>query len=479
MSDPTFLTLAEASRRIAGKSLSPVELTEACLARMEAVDDALHSFVTPTPELALRQARQAEAEIMRGGPRSPLHGIPYSLKDIYETAGIRTTGQSRSLADYVPAADCHAQAALAAAGGVLMGKTTTWEFAHGGPSWDVVAPPARNPWDTTRSPAGSSSGSGAAIAAGLCLASMGSDTGGSIRQPAAVCGIAGLKPTYGRLSRRGILPNCFTHDHAGPMAWTSEDLAIIMNLTAGYDPLDPACSQEPVPDYRAALNGNVRGLVVGVPWKWIDEEHPISAGSRKALVEALDVLKSLGAVVKPVALPPILDFNDSKRVIAMSELFSIHEPVLRIRPDLLGASLRFRIMCGSLLRAEDYVQASRMRARLAAAMQLAFQDVDVMVLPCNEPAGLLEASKPEWMFDAPSYTAPFNSAGNPALSICNGYTESGLPFSLQIAGRLFDEATVLRVGDAYERATSWRQRRPDVADLARQSAQAKAQTQTA
>jgi aspartyl-tRNA(Asn)/glutamyl-tRNA(Gln) amidotransferase subunit A len=222
--DPTFLSLAEASRLIASKALSPVELTDACLARVDAVDAALYSFVTPTPELARTQARLAEAEIQRNGPRSPLHGIPYSLKDVYETAGILTTGQSRLLADYVPTEDCHAQSALAAAGGVMMGKTTTWEFAHGGPSWDVVAPPARNPWDTTRSPAGSSSGSGAAIAAGLCLATMGTDTGGSIRLPAALCGIAGIKPTYGRVSRRGILPNSFSHDHAGPMAWTTEDV---------------------------------------------------------------------------------------------------------------------------------------------------------------------------------------------------------------------------------------------------------------
>jgi aspartyl-tRNA(Asn)/glutamyl-tRNA(Gln) amidotransferase subunit A len=464
-----FLSLAQASRLIAEKSLSPVELTQACLARMDAVDGILQSYITPTPELALEQARQAEAEIMRHGPRGPMHGIPYSLKDIFETAGIRTTGQSRSLAEHVPEADCHAQAALSAAGGVLMGKTTTWEFAHGGPSWDVLAPPARNPWDTTRSPAGSSSGSGAAIAAGLCLASMGSDTGGSIRGPAAVCGIAGIKPTYGRVSRRGVLPNCFSHDHSGPMAWTCEDLSILLQVVAGYDPLDPGSADEPVPDYRAALNGTARGLTIGVPWKWMDEDEPISAGSRKALEDALEVLKELGATIRAVELPPLASFNDSKRVIAMSELFSIHEPVLRTRPDLLGSSLRYRIMCGSLLRAEDYVQAMRMRTRLATAMQAAFQDVDVMVLPCMEPAGLLKEGNPESLFLAAGYTAPFNSAGNPALSVCNGYTEDGLPFSMQIAGRLFDEATVLRVGDAYEKATGWRKRRPDIAALARQA----------
>lgn len=468
--DPTFLTLAEAGRMIAAGTLSPVELTDACLARMQAVDGVLNGFVTATPDLARRQAREAEAEIQRGGPRGPLHGIPYSLKDIYETAGIRTTGQSRLLADNVPDRDCPAQTALAAAGGVLMGKTTTWEFAHGGPSWDVVAPPARNPWNAERSPAGSSSGSGAAIAAGMCLASMGSDTGGSIRLPAAACGIAGIKPTYGRLSRRGILPNSFSHDHAGPMAWTCEDLAILLRITAGHDPQDPACADVPVPDYRTALNGDARGLVIGVPWRWLDDEAPISAAYRQAFEASLDVLRELGATVRGVELPPILEYNDSKRVIAMAELFAIHGPDLRTRPDLFGASLRFRIMCGALLRAEDYVQATRMRARLAAATQAVFGTVHVLALPCAEPAGVLAATRPEWMFEAPSYTAPFNVTGNPALSICSGFAADGMPFSLQLAGRLFDEATVLRVGDAYERATAWRSRRPDVAALARQAA---------
>jgi aspartyl-tRNA(Asn)/glutamyl-tRNA(Gln) amidotransferase subunit A len=468
--DPTFLTLAEASRLIARKALSPVELTQACLDRMDAVDASLCSFVTPTPELALRQARDAQAEIQRIGPRTPLHGIPYSLKDIYETAGIRTTGQSRLLADHVPAQDCPAQVALAAAGGILMGKTTTWEFAHGGPSWDVFAPPAHNPWNTSRHPAGSSSGSGAAIAAGLCLASMGSDTGGSIRMPAAACGIAGIKPTYGRVSRRGVLPNSFSHDHTGPMAWTSEDLAILLGLTAGHDPLDPGSADIPVPDYRAALCGHAKGLTIGVPWAWIDDEAPISSGNRKALEAALDVLRGLGATVRPVTLPPLLAYNDAKRVIAMAELYAIHEHDLRTRPDMFGASLRYRIIGGAILRAEDYVQAMRMRTDLAVSTQAAFAQVDLMVLPCAEPAGKLEPTSPHWMFSQPNYTTPFNTAGNPALSVCNGYDADGMPYSLQIAGRLFDEATVLRVGDAYEKATAWRGRRPDIAALTAEAA---------
>jgi aspartyl-tRNA(Asn)/glutamyl-tRNA(Gln) amidotransferase subunit A len=468
--DPTFLTIAEAGRRIADRTLSPVELTQACLARMEAVDAALCSFITPTPELAMAQARAAEAEIARSGPRGPLHGIPYSLKDIYETAGIRTTGQSRLLADYVPGHDCHAQQVLGAAGGVLLGKTTTWEFAHGGPSWDVVAPPAHNPWNTSRHPAGSSSGSGAAIAAGLCLASMGSDTGGSIRMPAAACGIAGIKPTYGRVSRRGVLPNSFSHDHAGPMAWTSEDLAIVLAAIAGHDPMDPGSAERPVPDYRAALNGHVKGLTIGVPWAWIEQEAPVSAGTRGALDSALDVLRGLGATVRPITLPSLLAYNDCKRVIAMAELFSIHQHALRTRPEMFGASLRYRIIGGAVLRAEDYVQAMRMRTELAAAMQAVFAEVDLIALPCAEPAGKLEPTSPHWMFSQPNYTTPFNTSGNPALSVCNGFDADGMPYSLQLAGRLLDEATVLRAGDAYEKATAWRGRRPDIAALAAEAA---------
>jgi aspartyl-tRNA(Asn)/glutamyl-tRNA(Gln) amidotransferase subunit A len=457
------LTLAEAADLIAAKKLSPVELTETCLQGIEAVDELICSFVTLTPELAREQARAAEAEIMRSGPRSPLHGIPYSLKDIYETRGIRTTGQSRVLANYVPTEDCTIQTKLLEAGGVLVGKNTTWEFAHGGPSWDVVAPPARNPWNTDRHPAGSSSGSAAAVAAGLCLATMGSDTGGSIRQPAAACGIAGIKPTYGRLSRRGILPNSFSHDHAGPLAWNCEDLAILMQLTAGYDPLDPGSADVHVPDYRAALCGDVKGLTIGVPYHWMEKEAPISAASRRAIDNALDVFKSLGATVKSIELPPILEFSDAKRIIAMSELFTIHEVDLRKTPELFGASLRYRIMGGSLLRAEDYVQAMRMRTVLAQAVQNAFAGVDLIAVACNEPAGKLAPTSPQWMFEQASYSTPFNVSGNPAVSICTGFADDGMPFSLQLVGRLFDEATVLRAGNAYESATPWRSRRPTFA----------------
>src|ERR1700676_1029586 len=240
MSDLCFLTLAEASRLIASGKVSPLELTEAYLARLAALDDQLDSFVTLTAERARAEAKAAEKAIKANGPGTPMHGVAYCLKDIYDTAGIRTTAMSKLLADNVPDRDSFCGEKLAAAGGVLLGKNATWEFAHGGPSWDVLFPPARNPWNREHSPAGSPSGSGAAIAAGFSPATLGSDTGGSIRGPAAACGIAGLKPTYGLVSRRGVLPNCFSHCHVGPLAWTSEDVAILLSLVAGHDPADPS-----------------------------------------------------------------------------------------------------------------------------------------------------------------------------------------------------------------------------------------------
>ena len=454
------LTIAESARLIAARKLSPVELTDACLQRIEALDGQLNAFVAVTADRARKAARTAEAAIMAGGPRGPLHGIPYCLKDIYDVAGLRTTAQSRLLADNVATADSACTARLEAAGAVLLGKTATWEFAHGGPSWDVLFPPARNPWNTDRHPAGSSSGSGAAVAAGFAPATMGTDTGGSIRSPAAACGIAGLKPTYGRVSRRGVVPNCFSHDHAGPLAWTTEDVALLLQVTAGHDRHDPGSADVPVPDYAAALTGGVEGLVIGVPWRWLEDEAPPTAPTRAAFDAALAVFTALGAELREVSLPELKRYDDAKKVIAISELFAIHAHDLRTRPGLFGASLRSRIIAGGLVRAEDYLQAQRARTDLARAMQAAMAGVDVMMLPTNEPAGRLEPVPPETLFTKTSYTTAFNVGGNPALSVCSGFDADGMPFSLQVVGRLFDEATVLRAGDAYERATPWRDRRP-------------------
>jgi aspartyl-tRNA(Asn)/glutamyl-tRNA(Gln) amidotransferase subunit A len=369
---------------------------------------------------------------------------------------------SKLLADNVPARDSFCGERLTEAGAVMLGKNATWEFAHGGPSWDVLFPPARNPWNRDHSPAGSSSGSGAAVAAGFAPATLGSDTGGSIRGPAAANGIAGLKPTYGLVSRRGVIPNCFSHDHAGPLAWTTEDVAILMQAIAGHDPEDPASADVPVPDYRAALTGDVKGTVIGVPYEWF-EQLPPSAATMRALEDALTVFKDMGAEVRPVSLPPLRDYEYTKKVIAVAELFTIHGHDLRTRPELFGSSLRYRIIAGGLVRAEDYILAMRARTDLARAMQAVMATVDVMMLPTQEPAGKLEPVPPETLFTKLSFTTAFNVGGNPALSVCNGYAENGLPFSLQIVGKLFDDATVMRFGDAYEKATPWRQLRPDLA----------------
>jgi aspartyl-tRNA(Asn)/glutamyl-tRNA(Gln) amidotransferase subunit A len=458
--DLHFLTIAEAAALIAARRLSPVELIDAYLARIAALDDQLNSFITVTAERARHDAMRAEAEIMSAGPRGPLHGIPYGLKDIFDVAGVRTTAQSRLLAANVPVEDSVCAAKLGTAGAVLLGKNATWEFAHGGPSWDVLFPPARNPWNTDCSPAGSSSGSAAAVAAGLAPMSLGSDTGGSIRSPAAACGVAGLKPTYGRVSRRGIIPNCFSHDHAGPLAWTSRDLALIMMAIAGHDPHDPGSTAREVPDLVAALNGNVDGLVVGVPWRWLEDELPLSPATRDAFDTAIGVFAGLGATICEISLPPVHDYHATMKVIAVSELYAIHSEDLRTRPEVFGESLRYRIIAGGLVRAEEYLLALRARTDLARATQDALAKVDVIMLPTGEPAGRLQPVHPASTFTQPSYTSPFSVAGNPALSVCSGFNEAGLPFSLQIVGRLFDEVTVLRAGDAYERATPWRQRRP-------------------
>jgi aspartyl-tRNA(Asn)/glutamyl-tRNA(Gln) amidotransferase subunit A len=301
------------------------------------------------------------------------------------------------------------------------------------------------------------------VAAGFAPATLGSDTGGSIRGPAAACGISGLKPTYGLVSRRGVIPNCFSHDHAGPLAWTSEDLAILMQIISGHDPEDPGSANVPVPDFTAALTGDVKGIVIGVPVSWLEEDDPPKPATKAAFDAALEVFRGLGCSVRPVKLPPLRQFDDAKKTIAVAELFTIHAKDLRSRPEMFGASLRYRIIAGGLVRAEEYINAMRMRTDLARAMQGVMETVDVVMLPTSEPAGKLEPVPPSSLFTRSSFTTPFNVGGNPALSVCCGFAENGMPFSLQIAGQLFDDATVLRVGDAYEKATPWRNQRPFLA----------------
>lgn len=454
MPEPHFMTASALASAYRSREISPVEVTRALLDHVAARDHILESFLTVTRDRALSDARKAETLFMKGEDKSPMQGIPYGLKDIIETEGIRTTGQSRSLADYVPAQDAVVASRLSTAGGVLIGKNTTWEFAHGGSAFDVVGPPAHNPWNPDHHPAGSSSGTGAAIAAGFIPTGIGTDTGGSVRMPAAACGISGLKPTYGRVSRRGVFPNSFSHDHVGPMARNSRDIAMMLSVIAGFDSNDPGSADVPVPNYSDALSGEIKGLRVGVPWDWI-EEAKCSDDTTAAFKDALQVLENLGANIDAVKLPPLRAFSDSKKTIAMSELFSIHGKTLRETPELLGTSLRYRIQCGALIRAEDYLRAMRLRSELSATMQRTFKAIDLIVCPCAEPPGKLEKPDPAGLFDKSSLTTPFNSTGNPAISVNMGFSPKGLPFSLQIAGRLFDEASVLRAADAYEHAAGW------------------------
>ncbi len=467
-----FMTIAEAARRIEKKELSPVELTAALIRRAEALDPQLNAYLLPTFDRALDQARAAEGEIMARGYRGPMHGIPFGLKDIYATSGIRTTGHSRTCIDTVPQFDATTVAKLYEAGAVLTGKLATHEFAHGGPSFDLPWPPARNPWNRDHFTGGSSSGSGAAVAAGLVPAALGSDTGGSIRGPAALCGIVGLKPTYGLVSRYGVYTNSFSFDHAGPMTWTVEDCAILLQAIAGHDPKDPASAAHPVPDFRAALTGDIAGLRIGVVRHLHEDDCPVTAETAAALEQAFGVLRSLGAVLGEVRLRPAQDHYDVKVTIAESELLAVHDAALRTRPGDFGEDFLGRVLPAVLISARDYVEAQRERRRILAEMARVYADFDVLVTAtAGGPAPRLNAWRTIEFWRRPSLTTPFNVTGGPALAQCIGFSGSGLPLSMQVVGRPFAETTVLRVAHAYEQATEWRARRPRLDPAARFSAE--------
>ena len=459
--DLAFMTIAEMGRRIDKKQLSPVELTTALIARAEALDPQLNAYLLPTFERALDRARAAEAEIAAGRYRGPMHGIPFGLKDIYATAGIRTTGHSRTCIDTVPAADATTVRKLYDAGAILTGKLATHEFAHGGPSFDLPWPPARNPWHREHFTGGSSSGSGAAVAAGFVPAALGSDTGGSIRGPAAFCGIVGLKPTYGLVSRHGVYANSYSFDHAGPMTWAVEDCAILLQAIAGHDPQDPASARHPLPDYRAALTRDIKGLRIGVVRHLHEDDCPVTAETGAALEEAFAVFRSLGASLGEVRLRPAQDYYDVKVTIAESELLAVHENALRTRPGDFGEDFLGRVLPAVLIGARDYVQAQRERRRILAEMARVYEDFDVLVTAtAGGPAPRLDAWRTIEFWRRPSLTTPFNVTGGPALAHCIGFSSSSLPLSMQVVGRPFDDATVLRAAHAYETATPWRARRP-------------------
>ena len=458
--DATFYAgIRELGERFRRRALSPVELATDLLRRIERVDKTLNSYVTVTAERALSDARAAEAALGRGDA-GPLAGIPIAYKDLYATRGILTTAGSALLADWVPAEDCTCVTRLQQAGMVMLGKLITHEFAFGIQFPGHRFLPARNPWNPAHIPGGSSSGSGAALAAGLTVGSLGSDTGGSIRGPASFCGIAGLKPTYGRVSRAGVVTLSWTLDHTGPMARSVEDCAYMLQALAGYDPADPASSREPVADYLAGIGGGVKGLRVGVPRAYFFEDTTDEV--KAAFEQAMTTLRGLGATVRDVEIPSI-HAAPAFMTIMLTEAFSYHERDLRERPQLYGEVLREKLMAGGLFRAEEYVQAQRLRARLCADTAAVLREVDVLATPTSPAPAPTFATvlDPNFPF-ARSNMAPFNMTGLPTLALPCGFSSTGLPLSLQLAGRPFDEATVLRAGHAYEQATEWHRRRPPV-----------------
>jgi aspartyl-tRNA(Asn)/glutamyl-tRNA(Gln) amidotransferase subunit A len=452
-----YATIRELGARYRKRELSPVEVTHALLARIERLDPVLHAFVTLTADRALADARAAEEALARGDGRALL-GIPVAHKDIYLTRGIRTTGGSALLADWIPEDDAMCVQRWREAGTVLLGKLITHEFAFGIQLPGHRFPPARNPWNLDHIPGGSSSGSGAALAAGLVGGATGSDTGGSIRGPAAFCGIVGLKPTYGRVSRAGVLALSWTLDHTGPMARTVEDCAYLLQAMAGHDPADPASSRAPVDDYLAPLARDIRGVRIGVPRAYFFEG--IDPEVERAFEEALATLRRLGAEVRDVHIPS-LHATHSFLLILMAEAFAYHERDIRRHPELYGDVLRERILTGALVSAAEYTQAQRIRAQICRETAGVLREVDVLATPTTlKPATPFTlAQDPELGFPK-SNMPPFNLTGLPTLALPCGFSSSGLPLSLQVSGRPFEEGTVLRVGHAYEQATTWHTRRP-------------------
>lgn len=450
-------SIAEAGRRLRAGDVTSVALTRAALEQVSAQDPTLNAFVLVTADRALADAQRADAAFAAGEDHGPLQGVPYALKDIYDTAGIRSTCHSKVRLDVVPEQDGVAAAKLRDARGVLIGKLATHEFAIGGPSFDLPFPPARNPWDLDRMPGGSSSGSAAAVAAGIVRMAMGSDTGGSIRGPAAYCGTVGIKPTYGLVSRRGVFPLSYTLDHCGPLTRSVEDAAITLQIIAGHDPQDPASADYPVPDYVAGLEQGVAGMRIGVPRAFFAKALAATPDMLAAFDRAADSLRAAGATVEDVSLPEYELFSACGRVILTAEAFAIHEQDFRTRLLDYGRLTMQRLLLGATITAADLVQAFRLRTELTAAVNATLGRYDALITA----SALAVAPRFDALPDpnvsaaAPMQTIPFNVTGHPAMSVPTGLGAGGMPVSLQVVGRPFDEATVFRIGRVIEKATGW------------------------
>jgi aspartyl-tRNA(Asn)/glutamyl-tRNA(Gln) amidotransferase subunit A len=459
--DLTSLTITTAADLLARGEISPVELTQAHLARIERLDRVLNCFITRTPELALQAARQAETEMQRGNYRGTLHGIPLALKDLYETRNVRTTAGSKFYADNIPSTDAVAVERLNAAGAVLLGKLNMHEIALGVTNNNPHFGACHNPWNLDCTPGGSSGGSAGALAAGLCLGSLGSDTGGSIRIPASLCGVVGLKPTYGRASLRGVFPLSWSLDHPGPMARRVKDAAILLQAIAGYDPLDPASVDVPVPDYLAEIDAGVRGWRIALgDDAFLTRADPEVAA---AIQVAAQVFSGLGAQVIPTGLPNGRDAALNNGLIVTSEAAAFHRERLAKTPQGFGADVLQRLQSGAAYTSTEYVLARRLQSELRRLFELFFDEYDVLLTPTTPiPAPPLDG--PDAVEQARTltrFTAPFNLTGLPALSLPCGFTRDGLPIGLQIIARPWAEAALLRAGQAYEGATEWHLRRPE------------------
>ncbi len=423
-----------------------------CLRESSELDPTLHAFIRLDAEAARQAAREAEAAIAAGRPRGPLHGVPVGIKDIIDVAGLPTTCHSKILLDNVARTDAIVVSRLRGAGAIVLGKLSTHEFAIGGPSFDLPFPPARNPWNTDHHPGGSSSGSGAGVAAGLFPLALGTDTGGSVRNPASACGIVGLKPTYGLVSRRGVFPLSFTLDHVGPMTRTVADAALLLDAIAGHDPGDPGSAPGPAGRFGRLLDRGVRGLRIGFVRHFHETDMPADPEVGAALEQVARAFAADGASVRPVTLPPLGEFAAVNRVILNSEAWSIHAPWLRTRPGDYGQLGRQRLMAGAFIPAGDYVGAQRRRAEMIAAIEDAFHDVDILLCASSmDPASRIGDAEETARTYPRQARMPFNVTGHPALAMMSGLSRHGLPLSVQFVGRAFEDATVLRAAAGWER----------------------------
>jgi len=463
--------MIELARMIATKAVSPVEVVRAHLDRIAALDPGLRSYVTVCDETALAAARAAETTLMAGQPLGPLHGVPYALKDLYDTAGVRTTGGSRVLGDRVPARDATVAARLAGAGAILLGKLNMVEFAYGPEGLNPHYGHARNPWDrgVHRMAGGSSSGSGVAVASGLAPGALGSDTGGSIRIPASLCGITGLKPTYGRVSRAGVLPLAWSMDHVGPMTRTAADCALMLGAMAGYDPNDASSSVLPVPDYGAALTGDVKGLRVGLlRGFFLDGAAP---AVRAAVEAAATTLARAGAVVDEVSLEQMKVVAAASTAIVGAEALAYHAELLRTRAAEYDPDVARRLRLSAFISGAHYVRGQQVRGLVRADVDAALARRDVLLAPSTPIVAPGIEERQAALGDGPAdvrsalirFTRPFNLSGHPACALPCGFTDGGLPIGMQLVGRPFDEATVLRAADAFQRLTDFHVRRPVLA----------------